>query len=552
MDHELTYFTFLEDPDAYQVQPGDLCVQVPAGISVPKDLLDVLKERLGFQPFNNSLYNLREFLGFWQEDRGEPPQRVVILHHDLPLWQAYRLWWLDVGGYLAALIERIAQQREQQTSGESAYNPELVAIFPREVSEELNAVLTRPPDWHLSLGFARYNDELITEIDPSWSLIQEYVRHLDGLVAEECSLSREGAGVMQVQYLRQTGTYCLKYFSGVVPQFASREEQPVSWPPTVSLAQVEQSLHHFFTREKPSEDLFWIDWASVPAGMNVDLALKLAHFRGPEEALLDHSIPLENPVSAILVQGVGDALWEGLPAFDLAYWQQVLKQADAPLSRRLAAICLVGRSDLPNAAELLRPLFKGPVKQERWVSARFGGLWKEEEALPVLLDMLTDELPFGRPEGDTPDEWYKRERQYEWGWYDQWRWHAPYLLRAWRTQAVGERLRESLAIWVQEEPSLKYEEPNWDAEEEDEEEWEKLRQVRSSFAAQLCFELGYRGDVGVLEDLPIGKRYRFELQQAIREGAKVKERCKTPLEEYQYRAGESKIPAFLGWKEAPS
>lgn len=550
MANELTYLTFLEDPATYQARPGDLCIQVPAGISSAQDLVNVLQEQLGFPPITTTYwYTLREYLGFWQEERSDLPPRVVIIHHDLPLWQAHRLWWLDVQGYVYALADTIAHFRERQANGEPVQGPELVAIFPQAVYEELQAVLTRPPDWQMSLEFAGYSDyPITTEIDPSWSLIQEYVRHLEGPMAEVCSLSREGVGSIVAQYLRHLNAYCLQYTEpagSIIPFFASEQEQPASWPPTLSLTQVEQSFHQFFTQEKLSETLHWI---REPAEMFGDMALlKLAHFRGPEEALLEHSVPHEGPARAVVARGVREALQEKQAAFGLTYWQQLLKQPTAPLSLRLAAICIVGRSDLPNAADLLRPLLKSPVKQERWVSARFCGLWKDEEALPVLVSMLTDEQPFERPEASTLEELYEKELQYEWGWYDIWRGYVPYLLRPWQTQEVGERMREALAIWVREEPSFKYEEPTYPEEVEDAEELDKLSLVSGGFAAQLCFELGYRGDTGVLEDLPIGKRYRFELQQAINKGTEVRRRCKTPLEEYQYRARERKLPAFLGW-----
>ncbi len=552
MEADINRLLFLDNPQAHQAQDGEVCVHVPDGISSVEELVTVLKDGLGFpEEVQESWYALRDALCNW-DMWTDIPQRMVILHTDLPLLHSDRLWWLNVQGYLHALLESIAMfEARKALESDPSKHKELVVIFPSQVYDELYAVLTRPPDWHVSLGFAGYDQPVAYEIDPSWSLIQEYISHLEGPMAEVCSLWREGVGSLVAQYLRHLNAYCLQYTEpagSIIPFFASEQEQPASWPPTLSLAQVEQSFHQFFTQEKLSERLHWI---REPEGHTTGWALRLAHFRGPEEALLDQIVPHDGPIRDVVAQGMREALQEEQAAFDLAYWQQLLKQPAAPLSLRLAAICIVGRSDLPNPADLLRPLLKSSVKQERWVSARFCGLWKDEEALPVLVSMLTDELPFERleAEGSTLKEQYEKERQYKWWWYDTWRWYAPYLLRPWQIPEVNEQLRQALVIWVKEEPLLRYE--DLVPEEEQDGAWQ-TNLIGISFAAQLCFELGYRGEIVALDELSLGKRYKHDLQLAMQNGVRTRQHSKTALEEYQYRLRklEPLVLSFLGWESS--
>src|SRR5207302_1344501 len=152
-------------------------------------------------------------------------------------------------------------------------------------------------------------------------------------------------------------------------------------------------------------------------------------------------------------EGIQEAVHGEAHAFSLQYWQDVLAQPDVPLSRRLAALCVVGFSDLPEAPALLRPFLHSPVKQERWVSARFLGMWQDEESLPILLSMLTDELPMTAQESNNY-------------WYESWRWYAPRLLRKWQTPEVGTQLRNSLAVWSQAESQFDPDIDIWKLHEE--------------------------------------------------------------------------------------
>lgn len=78
----------------------------------------------------------------------------------------------------------------------------------------------------------------------------------------------------------------------------------------------------------------------------------------------------------------------------------------------------------PQMREQLRPFLHSLRSMERWASAISLGRMKDEQALPVLLEMLTEFLP--------PSEQYSSDGTFEWR-YDLWRCHIPSLLMAWKS-----------------------------------------------------------------------------------------------------------------------
>jgi hypothetical protein len=87
MEHNLTCLTFLEDPDMDRAPSGDLCVQVPAGITSAQDLLEMLQEQLGFpslrreagrrMPLTNSPTNWEMvFISLLLEDTPYPSEHI--------------------------------------------------------------------------------------------------------------------------------------------------------------------------------------------------------------------------------------------------------------------------------------------------------------------------------------------------------------------------------------------------------------------------------------------------------------------------------------------
>ncbi len=503
MDYDITRLTFLADPMTYRAQTDEICARVPAGISSEEELLGFLSESLPLPQYGVHDWNrLVDVLCYWG-DWKIVPHRVVILHSDLPILQSNKLDWLSLQSYIEILIESIKFiQEKNATEPNRSEHKELVVIFPVHVFEEIQAVLTHPPAWFATLGFPEYN--LATEFEPTWSTVLHYLKRLDGLIAELCTLAREDVGMMTVQYNKHVDAYYLGYNApnsrtelvASLEEDLSVEEDPSTFR-GISFALLSQILETFFTS---GQRLSSVHWPMLPH--DTEIVRRRWYDCNDEEALLDLDGTMKYET---LVPGVQEAVASGEAAFSLQYWQGMLTQTDAPLARRLTALCIIGLSDLPDAPALLRSFLHSPVKQERWVCARFCGMWGDEEALPVLLSMLTDELPFVE----------QKANHY---WYEGWRGYAPKLLRKWQTPEVGEQLRNSLAIWVQAEPQF----------DQDIEIWKSYEEIT-------CYELGYREDFAALTNVSLEGEHRQELMVQMERGAKVRRLHMTPLEEYKYR-----------------
>ncbi len=504
MEYDLTFLTFMDDPSTYQTHADEICVRVPVNSSSAEELINFLKGNLAVPAYcGNSWGALHDVLRYWGDWQTVPPGRVVLLHNGMPISQSERLGWLDLKIYLEILIDSIKVIQERNAADTTATNPkELLAIFPTQVYEELQAVLAHRPPWYATLGFTE-DQYLTTEFEPEWSTILHYLQHLDGLTAEACTLSRQDLGMMTVQYNKHVDAYYLGYRApdsngemiASLAETPSVEEDPSMFQ-GLSFALTSQVVETFFTTGERSPKVHW-----TTLSRNTEMLRRRWYERNDEEALLelDGSMKYET-----LLPGMQEAVFSGKPAFSLQYWQHVLIQPDAPLSQHLTALCIIGLSDLPEAPTLLRPFLHSQVKQERWVSARFCGMWGDEEALPILLSMLTDELPLVAQQAN----------EY---WYEGWRGYAPRLLRKWQTEEVGEQLRNSLALWLQTEPQFDQDIDIWKMYEE-----------------KVSYELGYREDFAALTNVHLRGEQRQELIAQMERGYKVKRLHMTSEEEYRY------------------
>ena len=523
MGVDLTGLTFLADPMTYQGQPDELCLSVPAGISSPDELLHFLQENLGLPLFTETIWAaLHDPLVDWSLWALEPlPRRLVLIHSDIPLLGSGKRWWIasdvpllasekalwdELGGYLAELIHSHAVlQSHREHEPDLLKQHELVAIFPESTREEMQAILTRPPDWEVGIGFANYDDLYLSEFDPSESEIESHLTMLNGVTAQVCTLSRKDLGIITVQYLKEMDAYCVRYKSADEKVSLVASPKPdLGVLPTVSLAQASHILETFFRSGEVTEPPLWL---AIEGETHYELRMKLKrlYYWSDEEALLEQSYDSTREM-------IGKGVLTAGGAFSLDYWKGVLSQLESSLTLRLAAICVMGRSQWPEAPSLLRPFLHSPIKQERWVSARFLGVWHEEEALPILLSMLTDELPLMTR---------KDESEYEGLWYDYWRRYAPRLLRSWEDASVTDRLREALGVWIQAEPRFNHTLDDYFHDWLDHEK-------------RLCYELGYREDFTALAGLELEDEHRDELLTAMKQGYHVKQKRMTASEEYNY------------------
>ena len=503
MKADFTRLTFLANPLAYEAQTGEVCVRVPTGISSAEQLLAILQEGLGLPAYCDNWNVLYDLLRDWSQ-WNSPPQRVVLLHTDVPLLRSGKLWQIDLQSYLEILIDSISDLQAKKTDGaDPSKHRELVVVFPEQAYDDLYAVVTRPPDWELTIGFLDYDALNIVEIDPPRSLVLQDLGYLDGLTAEVCTLRREDFGTITVQYNRHQAAYYVAYTSTDRKEdlVASSEEIPAK-PPLVSFDLASQILETFFADGQRSSAVHW-SVLSLTDYRELEGMRERWCYRSDEEALLE--IDAGHIARATIGEGIREAFYQGDMPFALHYWQQILARPEAPISQRLAAMCLVGRSGLPEALDLLRPFLDSPVKQERWVSAVCCGLLGDEEVLPLLLSMLTDELPVAAQQAN----------EY---WYEAWRWYVPRLLRKWSSPEVGEQLRKSLAVWLQAEPQFDHEIDIW-----------------KRYEALACYELGYREDVASLADLTLETEHRQVLMTYVERGYTVKKLQMTSQEEYMYQ-----------------
>ena len=488
MQHNITTLTFLPDPMTYQGKTDELCALIPPGIHSELELADVLIKELDVSKYCKGDFGmdwnvLFDEFRFW-DDWKVVPQRAVIIHQDIPLLQG--AGWYSLKIYLETLIESIIFQQEREpTEANPAPKRELVVIFPSQAYEELLAVLNHPPVWEVSIGFVERQFGI--SIEPSWSQILHHLQLLNGVTAEECWLYRENLDTMQVQYLKNKPGYYLHYSSpGRETELVASSDPASSFPPVLPFSLASQVLETFFQSGERSS---LVQWLPVPDDTHSSQAtFALSYFRSAEEEYIERN---KNTLYETIFEGIADVLDKGDQVFSIPYWKELLTQPDLPLSQRITALCVVGMSDLPDALDLLHPFLASSITQERWVSARFLGTVQDEHTLPVLLSMLTEEFPLkeGIPSNTS--------------WYEFWRPYAPRLLHHWQTPAVTARLQEALGVWVQADPFFDHEYDLW-----------------LHFEKELCYELGYRGNLSALEGLTLEEEHRQELLKEMERGAR--------------------------------
>ncbi len=450
MKYDFTNLTFLPNSTHHQPGPDELSIRVPAGMVSDEELIALIHQSLSRDEYNGGNWNvLYDTLRFWKDWKTRH-RRVVLVHEDLPFSQSDKSGWYSLQTYLHVLLDSMTFLH-MANAADNQGTHELVAIFPEAMADELQAALLHPPAWTASIGFysSSMNCDLTSTFDPDWSTIQQYLQSLDGLLAEVCTITREDTGSLTVHYSKAVQGYYVEYSSADWSTFmvASTDERP-ALPAFIPFALASQIMETFFTT---GERLATVYWSPIPQEELFSLQQIRENWFYPsqEDAQIER---VAGMVRITIQEGVRDALYHGEPAFSLEYWKDILSQADAPLSSHLTALCVLGFSSLPQALALIRPFLESSQKQERWVSARFVGGWSADKELvvPILLGMLTDEMPFRREDHAEYDSWY-----------DDWRPYAPRLLQQWMDPVIRDQLRQALKIWEEAEPLLDPEYEVW-------------------------------------------------------------------------------------------
>src|SRR5712692_8472862 len=157
---------------------------------------------------------------------------------------------------------------------------------------------------------------------------------------------------------------------------------------------------------------------------------------------------------------------------DIETFERVLQEGQG--EEKILAIFAISSAALPHSQvrELLLPFLRSAEPRERWASADCLGQIKEEEALPVLIDLLE--------EGLTP-EW----RQRDWCWYEDIRAYIPLTLGEWGDASLVPVLRHALhTVWEMEQQIAQLY-PTW-----------------RRYQAMLSWALGYYGCFGADRTFP--------------------------------------------------
>lgn len=462
---------------------------IPRNITQEEELFQSLDEQLHFPAyFGRNWHSLDEELSFWAM-RSET-QRAVIIHQDLPfVGQVEHGWyWLKI--YLKILIKNIVWIKEHAEK-------ELTVVFPSGTAEALSDVLAHPPVWELEISFCRQSINVL--IDPSWSEIARYVGYLNGLTTEACTIFREDVGAMTVHYLRKTKEYWVECSAQapLIPSFIASVDENAAFPAGLSFSQACHIFEEFFLSGQRSTSMYWL--AFDPETRE---KLEYLSYLNDEEAFLEGR---EQTIRATIIYEILNTPLDAENIFSLDYWKNVLLNQDTPVSLRVTALCVVGSSDLPDKSALLFPFLRSSHKKERWVSAVFLGMLGDERVIPSLLGMLADELPIV-----VKESWSEQDH-----WYEDWRPYAPRVLRKWHTVDVLRGLQNALTQWVQAEPSFDPEYDFWRA-----------------YEAELCYELGYRGDLTTWTQLALEEDHRHGLMIDTVRGYLVASKKMSLFEEY--------------------
>ena len=465
MKYDITLLTFLPDPTTSQAGPNSLSASIPVGITRTEELFASLNEQLHFPTyFGENWDSLHEMLRSWAN--WTDAQRVVIVHQDLPLLEKTANGWFWLKIYLETVMDSIAFMQKNSEK-------ELVAIFPSDTYEALYGVLIHPPVWEMQFGFREQYVRGI--INASWPEIMRYLEYLDGLTAEICTIFREDIGTMTVQYLRKTEEYYVEY-NAQNPRLScmASPSSDTSFPAGFSFSQARQIMEEFFMSGHCSAS---IQWLTLETYYDPGETLEHLSYLNDEEEFIEGR---ESTIRETIIQGILQAPLDRGNAFSDS-WKNVLLDQNMPISQRVTALCVIGSSPLPEKAAFFLPFFESTAKKERWVSAVFLGMMGNERVIPMLLSMLTDELPIL-----VKESWSQQEH-----WYEDWRPSAPRLLRKWQTAEVLAGLQHALAQWIQAEPFFDPDYGLWRA-----------------YEAELCYELGYRGDLATCTTLTLEEEHR--------------------------------------------
>ena len=172
--------------------------------------------------------------------------------------------------------------------------------------------------------------------------------------------------------------------------------------------------------------------------------------------------------------------WGGL---DLEIFTHVLEIGQG--QDKLIAIFALGYSGQPEARAALLPFLHSHVRMERWASALCLGEAKEEQALPVLQDLLLEGLfdqQVAAP--DTVEDVV---------WYESYRGLVAYLLGSWDNPRLVPLLRQALQASWQREQQVRTPVPLFP--------WAWDLSSYHTFQDALAFALGRLGAFGALMQL---------------------------------------------------
>ncbi len=159
---------------------------------------------------------------------------------------------------------------------------------------------------------------------------------------------------------------------------------------------------------------------------------------------------------------------------DIQTFAQVLSVGTQ--EEKVLALFAIGYSGTPQAQDILRPFLQSTQPMERWASALCLGELKDEQAIPVLVDLL-DEF--------VPPRMHPLER--DGGLYQFWRIKAVSLLGAWEREDLAPLLRAAL-------------EESWKLEQADAID---RKQVWHPYQDELAYALGHLGAFGTFTGLAL-------------------------------------------------
>lgn len=195
---------------------------------------------------------------------------------------------------------------------------------------------------------------------------------------------------------------------------------------------------------------------------------------------------IENAFLAIYYGGGYEAVIETFArrwgSLTVETFQHVLKVGEG--EDKLIALCAIGYTGTKEAQGLVLPFLHSTDPKERWASALCLGEMKDEEAFPVLLEMLQETFPLQRSASEKRYSWDEDE-----GWYGYHQVRIPYLLGTWRRSLVVPLLRQTLLR-------------SWELEQHE----FPLRFWRLPYQEALASALGQLGAFGALTDLSLSQQ----------------------------------------------